>query len=160
MNVITDGILTRFVSESNRIEGIHREPSETEVAETAMFLQFDRLKVANVVNLVIVYAGARGRPRFAQGLDVQVGGHVPPKGGPHIQQRLQDILDSVNGQLFDPWENHCRYEVLHPFMDGNGRTGRAIWLWQMLRSGARNEDMALGLGFLHTFYYQTLSHQR
>jgi Fic family protein len=39
-------------------------------------------------------------------------------------------------------------------MDGNGRSGRAIWLWQMLR-----QEGGAPLGFLHHFYYQTLEAQ-
>jgi len=37
-------------------------------------------------------------------------------------------------------------------MDGNGRTGRAIWAWQMQRLGRD----PFALPFLHRFYYQTL----
>ena len=48
-------------------------------------------------------------------------------------------------------ETHVRYELLHPFLDGNGRSGRALWLWLMGQAP---------LGFLHTFYYQTLSAAR
>ena len=51
----------------------------------------------------------------------------------------------------DPWVFHVQYERLHPFTDGNGRSGRALWAWQMMR---RREGLALG--FLHRFYYQTL----
>jgi hypothetical protein len=49
-----------------------------------------------------------------------------------------------------PLEAHVRYETLHPFTDGNGRTGRALWYWMMV--GSSRAD----LGFLHAFYYQTL----
>ena len=50
-----------------------------------------------------------------------------------------------------PFENHKLYERIHPFVDLNGRTGRAIWLHQML------EKQDVPLGFLHTWYYQSLS---
>ena len=40
----------------------------------------------------------------------------------------------------------------HPFTDGNGRSGRALWLWQMNNHAP--------FGFLHTFYYQTLENSR
>lgn len=46
--------------------------------------------------------------------------------------------------------------MLHPFMDGNGRTGRAVWAWAMQRDG---QD-PFALSFLHRFYYQTLEYSR
>jgi Fic family protein len=53
----------------------------------------------------------------------------------------------------DPWVMHVEFEKLHPFMDGNGRTGRAIWVWHMLRCGRKPFEIS----FLHRFYYQTLA---
>ena len=32
-------------------------------------------------------------------------------------------------------ETHFRFESLHPFFDGNGRTGRLLMNWQLLRVG-------------------------
>lgn len=43
--------------------------------------------------------------------------------------------------------------------DGNGRSGRALWAWMMLcRGGSYGRAKVIELGFLHTFYYQTLEH--
>lgn len=38
----------------------------------------------------------------------------------------------------------------------NGRSGRALWAWQMLRQGRSFER----IGFLRSFYYQTLERSR
>lgn len=145
--------LAEFVRESNRIEGIHRAPTDEELVATQYFLDLDVLTISDVVKLVDVYQ--RGaRPRFVQGLDVRVGGHVPPRGGPHVQSALQRILEAVNDGDFSAYEAHVAYETLHPFTDGNGRSGRAIWLWA---TGGMEQAP---LGFLHHFYYESLQGAR
>lgn len=86
---------------------------------------------------------------------VMIGGnHVPPAGDITIRTRLEDILNDANA-AFDKqqaaYEIHQRYEHLHPFTDGNGRSGRMLWIWMMREAP---------LGFLHTWYYQSLSNWR
>lgn len=138
--------LEDFMRESNRIEGIYRAPTFKEVDATAAFIVKDRITISDLVDLVKVYQPG-ARPRFAQGLDVRVGSHLPPRGGPYIEEALGDLLDSGK---HDAYDLHVDYEKLHPFTDGNGRSGRALWLWKM--GGIYRAP----LGFLHHFYYQTL----
>ncbi len=71
---------------------------------------------------------------------VRVGPHIPP------------LPDEVSGLMFEllEWWNkdavtlspvlssailHYRFEDIHPFADGNGRTGRALALWELYRRG-------------------------
>ncbi len=146
--------LDDFMRESNRIENIHREPSGEEVAATAIFLSRETvIQISDLSDLVAIYQ-PNARLRFSVGLDVRVGNHYPPRGGPDIQRALQEILDEAAPRGADPFSIHVRYETLHPFTDGNGRSGRALWLWMMGGIGKAP------LGFLHTFYYQTLSGSR
>lgn len=136
--------------ESNHIEGIHRDPTFTEVEATEQFLLLRAPCVEALQRLALVYqpnAHLRDQP----GMNVQVGGYLPPRGGREIARQLRVLLNKITDAT--PFEFHTAYEALHPFMDGNGRTGRALWAWQMLRlEGSRG----LNLGFLHKFYYQTL----
>ena len=138
-----------FVRESNRIEGIHKINIEREIEAHERFLALDKIAIGDLGVLVEALQPGAG-PRFTQGRDVRVGAYVPPKGGPHIMAMLQDILDRTNSKFLLAYEAHIEYEKLHPFMDGNGRSGRALWLWRM--GGLEKAP----LGFLHHFYYQTL----
>jgi len=144
--------LYNFVRESNRIEGIVRVPHQQELDATAAFVNLPALRASHVAQLVSVYQpGAQLRLR--PGLNVRVGSHYPPPGGPNVGIMLEDLLARVTVGGPSPFEVHREYENLHPFTDGNGRSGRAIWLWQMLQAGSRRLD----LGFLHAWYYQSLS---
>lgn len=145
----------KFVEESNRIEGILRPPTPGELEATSNFLRLDEVTVADLEMLVSAYQpGAKLRTRV--GMDVRIGNHLPPRGGPDIKPALQKILDAVQEEA-NPYATHLAYETLHPFMDGNGRSGRALWAWQMIDQRIWPE---LQLGFLHAFYYQALSHGR
>lgn len=149
--------LTNFLRESLKIEGIYRDPTPQELLATEDFLKAERITVVTVKALVAVYA-PHARLRDKAGLNVRVGNHIPPPGGVEIRERLKHFLDGVNENLWTPFEAHCVFETLHPFTDGNGRSGRAIWLWQMRRIG--EERRALALGFLHAHYYQSLQESR
>lgn len=140
--------LEDFVRESNMIEGILRDPTEDEIKAHRRLIAWERITVTNLESFVaVIQPGARLRCRI--GLDVRVGNHIPPRGGPEIELSLQHILARAISQ--GAYKTHLAYETLHPFTDGNGRSGRALWLWNIGGSAAA--------GFLHQFYYQTLDAQ-
>jgi hypothetical protein len=144
-----DIALRNFVRESNRIEGILREPTPQEIAAHERLLSRSQITVLTLTEFVAVVAP--GKPlRDKLGMNCRVGKYTAPLGGSEVVHRLREILWNANNATRTPWEIHCLYETLHPFMDGNGRSGRALWLWMM--GGIEN----VPLGFLHTFYYQTL----
>ena len=143
--------LDDFIRESNRIEGIYRAPTKAETEATRVFLNvpINRVAINDLVDLVSVYQ-PNAKPRFVKGLNVSVGDHIPMRGGPQVQEALCGILDCVNTGFLLPYAAHVQYEYLHPFTDGNGRSGRALWL--LIMGGIGRSP----LGFLHHFYYQTL----
>lgn len=144
--------LREFVRESNQIEGILRRPTEIELMAHAAFLSFRSVRVRDLCHFVFEVARAELRERA--GMDVFVGSHEPPQGGPHIRRQLKAVLADLD--YMTPYEAHVAYEMLHPFTDGNGRSGRVLWAWLMRRDG---QD-PFALPFLHRFYYQALDAQR
>lgn len=71
---------------------------------------------------------------------VRVGVYLPPP---------PDAVSGLMFELLEWWNNaapqispvlssailHYRFEAIHPFADGNGRTGRALALWELYRRG-------------------------
>ena len=141
-------LLRRFVRESNAIEGIHRTPSRKEMAVHTSFLLEEEVTVAALCHFVnVVQPGAKLRMGANQ--NVTVGNHMPPPGGMGIVYSLDELLQGEQ----DPYDTHVAYETLHPFTDGNGRSGRALWLRQYGPSGLVN-------CFLEQWYYDTLARSR
>ncbi len=146
--------LRDFVHESNRIEGIERADSDPQFqVEVEAHHRFLRLSTPTVGDLerfigAVTARGAHpGVLRRHVGANVRVGAHVAPPGGPGITLRLEVLLEDWKRR--GAHATHVAYENLHPFTDGNGRSGRVLWLLQM--------GGIAPLGFLHEFYYQTLT---
>jgi hypothetical protein len=139
-----------FIVESNKIEGINRAPTTEEFHEFVRFMDLPSITIEELQAFVKVYQ-PDAQLRDKVGLNVRVANHIAPRGGEQIPKMLQQILDNEQG--LDAYTIHCDYEYLHPFTDGNGRSGRALWAWMMKHDG-------LELGFLHRFYYQSLDKWR
>lgn len=145
--------LLDFIAESNAIEGVYDDP----VKYHTMYEKFIALKTVSVGHLekAALAFEPKALLRDKPGMDVRIGNYFPIFGGPRVREELNNILALVQSiGVSAPFLLHCEYEKLHPFMDGNGRTGRLLWLWQMKRRGWNGPH-----GFLQTFYYQTLAHQ-
>ena len=149
-------LLQKFIEESNKIEGIERAPTVDELSITKEFWAKININVNDVVALVKVYE-PKAVLRNKLGLDVRVGDYLPPKGSPQIFSDLSALVSSVNDDKLSPYLLHQSYEAIHPFTDGNGRSGRALWAWHMLNW---NYSPGVALGFLHTWYYQSLAQDR
>lgn len=170
--------LATFVKESNLIEGVDREPTEQEIQALAKFLKLPRIDVEDLIEFV-----GQNQPeavlRDKIYLNVRAGDYYPPQGGIKLVVDLEELLDKVNKKVtslqldfllqiegFSSQESslskknfiyktHQEYESLHPFTDCNGRSGRALWLWQIVNYKVFNGELPR-LSFLHSYYYQSL----
>ena len=97
----------------------------------------DILELHRILAGEVMDQGEAGKYRM---ITVRVGQYRPPP------------PDAVSGLMFEllEWWNgaaaklspvlssailHYRFEAIHPFADGNGRTGRALALWELYRRG-------------------------
>jgi len=116
-------------------------------------------------------AGRFRRPEEVVDVSDQEGNvfHVPPPAR-ELPLRLQAMCDFANAKTPDFFVHpvirgiilHFWLAYDHPFVDGNGRTARALFYWQMLHSGywlfefisishfLRKAPVQYGMAFLHT----------
>lgn len=97
----------------------------------------DLLKLHRILAGEVMDQGEAGRYRT---IAVRVGRYVPP---------APEDVSGLMFELLDWWNKrsvslspvlssailHYRFEAIHPFADGNGRTGRALALWELYRRG-------------------------
>ncbi len=97
----------------------------------------DILKLHKLLATEVMDQGSAGRYRDIQ---VYVGLYTPP---------VPDMVSGLMNELLEWWNDraqewspvvssailHYQFEDIHPFADGNGRTGRALALWELYRRG-------------------------
>jgi Fic family protein len=82
----------------------------------------------------------QGRAGSYRMIQVRVGKHFPPASA-DVSGLMFELLEwwNKNSREVSPVLSsailHYRFEHIHPFADGNGRTGRALALWELYRRG-------------------------
>lgn len=145
-----------FQKESNLIEWITRVTKE-QVQALMDFVELDEINDEDILTLALRLQPKRMKKphlRYKSGMNVIVGTYYPPLGGPEIKAKLYTLLKSAHKT--PSFKLHLDYESLHPLTDGNGRTGRALWLWKRIREIEKLPTFT----FLCSWYYQSLIYAR
>ncbi len=97
----------------------------------------DILRLHAIISADVMDQGAAGRYRE---IAVRVGRYLPPPPG-QVSGLMAELLEWWNERSAQ-WSAvitsailHYRFEEIHPFADGNGRTGRMLALWELYRRG-------------------------
>lgn len=97
----------------------------------------DVLRLHKIITSGVMEQGTAGRYRTVA---VRVGRHVAPPAS-EISGLMFELLEWWNRQapalspVLSSAILHYWFEEIHPFADGNGRTGRALALWELYRRG-------------------------
>ena len=104
------------------------------------------LKLHSIIAGGVMDQGDAGRYRS---IVVRVGRHVPPP-PEQVSGLMRELLDWWNKEA-PKWSPvlssaivHFQFEDIHPFADGNGRTGRMLALWELYRRGFDTHPRTLG----------------
>jgi len=102
-----------------------------------------RITHEHILKLQAIIAGGvmdQGRAGQYRAIAVRVGRFVPPPAN-EVSGIMHELLAWWNTRagglspVISSAVLHYRFEEIHPFADGNGRTGRAIALWELYRRG-------------------------
>lgn len=138
-----------FIKQSNELENIFRDPTQDEIKEFKRFITLPAITISEIERFLSIYQ-PDAKLRNEYGLNVKVDNYYPPFGSPEMGSKLNEVLT-----ISDPFLLHMNYEFLHPFTDGNGRSGRALYAWAIKDSPRRS--LGWKNNFLTNFYFEALN---
>ncbi len=85
---------------------------------------------------------------------VVVGGRSTPK-AVNVRWMVQCLLDKGLPKVDEEvWHLHYAFEVIHPFRDGNGRSGRVLLVYWMIRAGLDPSTLKINYEERYEYYRQ------
>ena len=124
-----------FVRISNRMAGITREPTVSEISAHRGLLAANALRVENLE--MFVHHVAQGAQVRSETGARAVSADEEITSAEELKADLATIVLAAQKQAASPQRLHRIYTMLSPFTDGNGRAGRALRRWQIMRKGER-----------------------
>lgn len=141
---VTEKQILELIHESNLIEGYDSIDFDKQSLLAWKHLKLcdkltrtDILKVQRLVTMLQtdIIPTWRGYYRSLTNTNVFIGGNIATK-PEHIEVLMEHWIDIQ--QTADPIEAHIFFEKIHPFVDGNGRTGRLLMWWMQWK---RNQPL-------------------
>jgi Fic family protein len=131
-------VTAEHLHESNLIENIN-DPTADATSAVAWAYLADQpeltLEVVLETHRLVTVDTPHAGPGRLRTVDVRVGLSVKPP-WETVSGMLADWLRDMAGwRELDPRHQHVAFENIHPFRDGNGRTGRLLLWWHQLRLG-------------------------
>lgn len=139
-----------FLEQSNAIEGVYDGASLLDAFKAWQYIRKHRtLNLWNIRNThYLLMKHKTDIPKQDIGAfrtqPVWIGGHeahhwatIVPSLTRWITKVNELIRSKVSPDVAEPLikSDHVVYEGIHPFIDGNGRTGRMFYNWQRLKAG-------------------------
>jgi len=133
---------TDFLKESNAIEGVYGDTALRDAGEAWDYVKWSKnLTLETILRTHAILM--RGQPiemRYKgafRTIPVYIG-NKEAIDAKRIREQIKNWLKAMNGEprKDDDWKSlHVWYEEVHPFVDGNGRTGRIFMNWYRVRNG-------------------------
>lgn len=141
--------IVEFLVESNAIEGVYDEDSLQQAIYAWQYLTSEKKLTKSVIlkthKILMLHQKLLPDERgYFRKCDVQVGGEIKlswqsvPYAIDQLVERIEFIKDiKYSKKDLEQMSQslHIQYEDIHPFIDGNGRTGRMFMNWWRLERG-------------------------
>lgn len=129
-----------FLRESNAIEEVYDDVALVDSFLAWEFLMSkDALTVKDVLTSHQILMDYQPIPNKYKGdfrdVPVRIGYSVKNMPKPVIHSLIEDLLNDMNNNVnpSDAVMHHVQFENIHPFIDGNGRSGRLLLNWELVK---------------------------
>lgn len=131
-----------MLRESNAIEGVHDDKSYVDAkAAWDFIIKFDKLNIQIIQEthkILMKNQPIEYREKGAwRTVPVYIAGKKKDQPPLVIDSEIRSLLTRVNEGMEDAVKLHVEFENIHPFIDGNGRMGRIIMNWQLVKHQGR-----------------------
>lgn len=141
--VVLEGITVGGKPLKDHLEAInHRDAIRYVMSLVERRQTLSERSILDIHSLVLKGIDDRQAGRYRQQNVIITGASTRPSHFLHVRDNLQNLLawhDSAPAQALHPIEReaqmHARFEQIHPFVDGNGRTGRLLLNLELMKYG-------------------------